>query len=335
MNPASKSVPIITLKAFGVTATDASLNIKGPSPVPSLGAIGSFDGFHQGHKAIVAKAKEMAQAQGLALSLVTFDPHPISILAPAKTPFRLMSLNQQIKAAIDLGVDQILVLNFDTNMSNISPEVFLQSALKERLGLKGLVYGFDFRFGAKGAGTAAYLREWADQNDFLTCEIEPQLSPDGQKWSSSLARSALISGDTKLAHMILGRHFEIEGIVQKGRQLGRQLGFPTLNIDTGYYQVPKHGTYITRTKLPSGHNLPSISNLGFRPTVDGKNLSFETHIFDFCENLYGQKVSVEFHDYLRGEIAFSDLEALKAQIANDCILAQEFHRRAKSSDLDL
>jgi riboflavin kinase/FMN adenylyltransferase len=327
MNQVPSALPVIRLQVQNNSQGEASFIIQGPPPRPSLGAIGSFDGLHKGHQAVLDQSRTISKREGLPLSLVTFDPHPSEVLTPSRPPFRLMCLEQQIRLASDLGIEQILVLDFDMVMAALSPDIFLQTALKDRFCLKGLVFGFDFRFGAKGAGTPEFLHDWSRTHEFITHELSPQLAPDGQKWSSSLARKALIDGDPYSAMSILGHPFEIRGKVHKGQQLGRQLGFPTLNLDMGRYLVPKHGVYITRTKLNDGRHYTSISNLGIRPTINGQKLSFETHIFDFNEDIYDQIVCVEFLDYLRSEQTFNGLEALKAQITKDCLTAQEFHRR--------
>jgi len=331
MSHGPSALPVARLLVSENPAPNGSLIIEGADPLPSLGAIGSFDGLHRGHQAILSQARLMAQTHALPLSLVTFDPHPSEILTPTKPPFRLMCLDQQISLARELGVDQILVLRFDSLMANLAPEQFLMDALKTKLKLRGLVFGFDFRFGAKGAGTPSFLHQWAKSHEFLTHELAAQLTPSGEKWSSSMARNALMDGDLMRAQEILGRHFEIMAKVENGQQLGRQLGFPTLNLDMGRYLTPKHGVYISRTRLKDGRCLPSISNLGLRPTIDGKSLRFETHIFDFHEDLYDQYVRVELIDYLRTEKGFDGLEALKAQITKDCLTAREFHRRLTCS----
>lgn len=291
----------------------------------TIAAIGSFDGVHIGHQRVIDLARRCCDHLNVPLSVICFDPHPQSYLAPQSPPFRLQRLDQQIEAFDALGVDQVIVLEFDANLSSLSAEDFVHKLLKIGLGLEGIVCGFDFRFGKMGRGTPEFLRDLSSATGLEVSVLDCQYGPNGEKLSSTSVREALMSGDVDTPHTILGRPMAYRGVVIEGRKLARTLGFATLNLTLGDYQRPKYGVYVTKTYLKDGRCFDSISNIGLRPTVDGQEERLETHLFDASIDLYGQDIHIELLAFLRAETAFSGIEALKDQIAKDCERALSWH----------
>lgn len=297
--------------ALATTAVSAPL-LEGLCAV-----IGSFDGVHQGHQVVINHALAQGRKTGRPSALITFDPHPQSFFGRAQVPFRLMRLEQQVRVVRALGVDLVLVLEFDADLAGLSPMAFVDDILWQGLKLSYIGCGFDFCFGMRGAGKAADLLRLAEGRGIAAEIVPEQVDGDGIKLASSGVREALIAGNLPHANAILGRPYAIEGIVEHGDAMGRQIGFPTLNIDPGPYQRPARGVYISHVRLSDGRVLPAVSNWGVRPTVGGLAERFETHILDFDEDLYGQSPEVALLAYLRPEMKFADFNALKAQIGLD------------------
>jgi riboflavin kinase / FMN adenylyltransferase len=316
------------IKAFGLhlnpegglkiePLTPSAHNI--PLPRATSAAIGSFDGVHLGHATVI---KSAVKAQ-MPTSVISFDPHPQTYFRPGSEPFRLMSLHQQFLAFEALGVDYIFVLRFDAVMAGLSAQDFAQRVLQNELGLVHISAGFDFSFGARGLGKAADLERFGEACGFSTTIIGCQSDEDGEKLASSSVREALMAGDVTRARKILGRPQAYEGKVIKGDQLGRTIGFATLNMDMGSYVRPRFGVYASRTRLEDGRLYKSITNIGIRPTVNGRSERFETHVFDFDADIYGQTHEVELTSFIRPEQKFDSLDALKAQIAKDADVARQ------------
>lgn len=285
--------------------------------IPPLAlTIGNFDGVHRGHFEIISTVKKIAKEKNLASAILTFEPHPISFLNPAKPrDFRITSLAQKLKIFRDAGIDYVIVLTFNKNLAEISAEYFAKEILAESLNAKHLVIGYDFTFGKNRQGNFKLLEE----KNFALSEISP-LKDAEQTCSSTLVRRLLLEGKVAEANRILGRNFTIEGIVNEGKKLGAELGFPTMNLMAKPQIIkPKFGIYKTATFIPHlGKKFISITSFGIRPTVNELVYPlFETYIPGFSEKTYGKKIRVEFLDFMREEKKFASLEELKAQIKAD------------------
>lgn len=281
-------------------------------------ALGNFDGFHIGHQAVVGRAIARARAEGRPALVATFDPHPVRVFRPDTPPFRLTTLDQRARLFAQAGADAMLVFHFDREMAALSPRAYAERYLD---GLSGVVTGSDFTFGRQREGTPGVLQTLGAELGF-TAEAVAPVSAEGAPVSSSRIRAALQSGHPRDAAALLTRPFAIEGVVEPGAQLGRQLGYPTANLTLGTYLRPSYGVYAVRGRLPDGRMLDGVASLGIRPMIEPPIELLEPYFFDFSGDLYGQKIEVELIEYLRPEVKFDGLEPLKAQIAQDCLDAR-------------
>ena len=280
-------------------------------------ALGNFDGFHLGHQAVAGAAIQQAKAAGKPAIIATFDPHPVRFFAPESPWFRLTTLDQRQRLFAEAGADAMLVFDFDAELAATSAEDFIVTLLMERLGISAVVTGEDFTFGHKRGGNIDVMRDLGAAHGLTSTAMGPVVD-DGGVISSSRIRTALKDGDCATATALLTRPFTVEGIVQHGDKNGRLLGFPTANIDMGHYLRPRYGIYAVKGRLPDGRVLNGAANLGIRPTFDPPKELLEPHFFDFAEDLYGQNIEIEFHAFIRGEAKFDSLDALMAQMAQDC-----------------
>jgi riboflavin kinase/FMN adenylyltransferase len=282
-------------------------------------ALGVFDGVHVGHRAVIGRALESARRSGGLVGVVTFDPHPIRVLAPSRAPSSLLAtLDHKAHLLDELGVGLMLAIHFDEAFANVEAEEFIDRLCRARV--KTLAVGEDWKFGRGRRGDIAMLRKAAAERGFIL-EAVPPVMADGERISSTRIRQAIRDGNLSGAARMLGRPYSVEGVVKQGRQLGRQLGFPTANISTGDVQLPPDGVWAVRVDL-NGEVLGGVANLGIRPTVDGTTRSLEVHLFDFQGDLYGRELDVTFVRCLRDERKFDSLEALKRQIEADAIEAR-------------
>jgi riboflavin kinase / FMN adenylyltransferase len=290
--------------------------------LPSLAlTIGNFDGVHLGHLEILKQVKKIAKEKNFASAILTFEPHPIAFLKPEKAKdFRIFSLAQKLKIFREEKIDYAIILPFNQNLSEISASNFVKNILVESLNTKHLSIGYDFTFGKNREGNFKLLEEESQKFHFNLSEVLPVKNND-QTYSSSSVRKFLSEGKIIEANQILGKNFVISGIVNEGRKLASQLGFPTTNLKAKPQIIkPKFGVYKTTIFIPSlNQKFSSITNFGIKPTVQqGKNEPlFETHIPNFSQNLYGKKVFIEFIDFIREEKKFDSLDSLKKQIELD------------------
>ncbi len=291
-------------------------------PPGACAAIGSFDGVHIGHQHVIESAVARARATRRPSAVIFFDPHPQSFFRPDNAPFRLMQVSQQLRAFETLGVDYAYVLTFDTALSTLAPEAFATRILHDALRVAHVSAGFDFQFGARGAGHARDLAALGASMGFTTDILPLQTDDAGLKLSSSAVRDALVAGDARAAAHILGRPQAYLGEVIHGNKLGRTIDFPTLNVQLGDYQRPRYGIYVTRTRLGDGRVVDGVSNIGVRPTVGGNVELLETFLFDFSEDIYGQVVETELLDFIRPEAKFDSFDAMKVQIQADADTAR-------------
>lgn len=280
-------------------------------------ALGNFDGVHRGHQQVIAQAAKAALAQRTPLGVITFDPHPRRLFRPTEPAFKLMTHAQQARALGGLGVDLLYLLPFDFEMASFGDREFVEKVLVEGLGVKHVAVGFDISFGRGRTGSPELMKAYGQEYGFTVSVAEPVASSEGEKFSSTSVRDALRDGHPEQAARILGRPFAIEGVVRRGQQLGRQLGFPTANVEVEDYVVPKLGVYATRTRLPDGREVPGVANLGNNPTTGIVETRLETWLFDFDEDLYGQIIETDLIAFLRPELKFDSLELMIQQIRRD------------------
>jgi riboflavin kinase/FMN adenylyltransferase len=284
-------------------------------------ALGNFDGFHSGHRAVVGAALAQARAQGRPALVASFDPHPARLFRPDTPAFALSTMAQRGDWLADFGMDGLVVMPFDAGLAALSPADFVAQWLVERLGVAGVVTGDDFTFGKGRAGTVADLAAMGAANGFSATVVSPVQDADGTI-SSTRIRALLRAGDMAGAAALLGRPFTIRGQVQHGAKLGRTLGFPTANLNLGDYCRPAYGVYAVRVVLPGGARVDGVANLGIRPMIEPPLELLEVWLMDWSGDLYGAAIDVELVAYLRPELKLPGLEALKAQIALDAAAAR-------------
>ncbi|MFC7536562.1 bifunctional riboflavin kinase/FAD synthetase [Sphingomonas sp. GCM10030256] len=278
-------------------------------------ALGNFDGFHLGHQAVVGRAVARAHHEGRPAIVATFDPHPVRFFKPDLPPFRLTSLDQRERLFAAAGADAMLVFDFDAALAGTDAAGFVQ-LLAEQIGAAGVVTGEDFTFGARRSGNVEILRRLGAACSMAAETVAPVLL-DGEPVSSSRIREALARGDPGAGTRLLSRPFAIEGAVLHGDKRGRELGYPTANMELGRYQRPAYGIYAVRVRLDDGSEHAGVASLGVRPTFDPPKELLETYLFDFDGDLYGRTIEVALHHYLRREVRFESLEALTAQMRGD------------------
>jgi riboflavin kinase/FMN adenylyltransferase len=282
--------------------------------------IGTYDGIHLGHQALVARVREHAVRLGTAAVLLTFEPTPREYLAPADPPARLTSLRERWRILTPLRLDYLWLLRFGEALRNLSAEEFAQLLVRE-LAPRVVVVGHDFRFARRGEATAPTLAEAGRRLGFEVEEV-PAVTLDGERISSSGVRTALARSDFERARRLLGRPWSMRGRVQPGRSLGVQLGFPTANVPLERRRSPVAGIFAVRVRGVGDSERTGVASLGTRPTIGGTEALLEAHLFDFDGDLYGREIEVEFVARLRDEECFASLEALSAQMELDAAEAR-------------
>ena len=292
----------------------------------SVVALGNFDGIHLGHQAVIGAAREAAERLEAPLGMLTFEPHPRSVLRPGEAPFRLTPFHIKSRVVAELGLDLLFTLHFDQGFAQRSADAFIREVVVQGLGARHVAVGYDFVFGHRRQGTAALLAERGRELGFAVSVVAPAQGPNGEVYSSTRIREHLTRGEPRDAAVLLGRTWEIEGRVEQGDQRGRTIGFPTANLSLGDYLRPAAGVYAVRVAVEGAGPAewrPAVANLGKRPTFGGADLRLEVHLFDFAGDLYGKHLRVALLDFLRPERKFAGLDALKAQIAEDADRARE------------
>ena len=290
-------------------------NLKGG---PVAVTIGSFDGVHRGHRAMIAEARALADERGLPLTVVTFARHPRLLFSGSTAPFLLTDTDEKLSLLADEGVERCLLLPFDQQMASLSARDFMKLVLKEKMNVAMLAVGYDHRFGspASGEGFGQYMQYGKE----LSMEVVQmhRYAPDGDAVSSSKIRGALTAGDMQRVEQLLGRTYSFTGSVVQGAALGRRLGFPTANISLAepLKMLPLDGVYECRIDVRA-QLYKGVMNIGCKPTLDNKERTIEVFIIDFEGNIYGEKVRVEVLRRLRGERRFAGLDELRAQIELD------------------
>jgi phosphoribosyl 1,2-cyclic phosphate phosphodiesterase len=295
----------------------------------SVIAIGNFDGIHLGHQRVLEYALNRAKESGAVATALTFEPPPLKILRPEAAPLRISTNQQRMEWFGALGMEAAVVLPFTMELSQFMPEDFVSELLVRQLQVRAIVVGDNFRFGHKQAGDVKFLRDMGMRCGFDVVIHEP-VALDGEIVSSTLIRKQIAEGDVTHAARLLGRPFVLTGEVVKGTGTGRKLLFPTLNLKPEQELLPGRGVYITRTVLegePSSHR--SVTNVGMRPTMNGKALTVETHLLDYSGNFTPKQIEIRFWKRLRDEKKFSGVEELKEQIGKDIRKANRFFARLR------
>ena len=306
-------------------------------------AIGNFDGIHQGHVKLLETAKLQAHENNLDFGVVTFDPHPRDFFNSGNSSFKLLDSWEKENLLTQIGVNYLIIIEFNEELKNCSANDFLSKILNDTFKVTKMFAGSNFRFGKNREGTIEGNRNFARRLglDIIAVDLKQTNSIKGKELetiSSQRIRKLIQNGQLDIANSLLGRNWCITGIVEKGKQQGREIGFPTANLNIKKFLKPPLGVYVTRLKIidqkeleNSNDWLPSISNIGTRPTVSGDSINLETHIIDlnnkdFDINLYGKRIRVELLDFLRSEKKFNSLSELKKQIEFDTKKAYNFHK---------
>ncbi|OYX15170.1 MAG: riboflavin biosynthesis protein RibF [Algoriphagus sp. 32-45-6] len=279
---------------------------------------GTFDGVHLGHQKILHRIREIARSIQGETVLLTFWPHPRLVLYPKEHNLRLLStFEEKANLLRQFGIDHLITIPFTKEFSQLTSEEFIRKVLIEKIQTKKLVIGYDHRFGKNREGSFEYLQTHSSEFGFELEEISRE-DVDEIGVSSTKIRKALESGDVQTANQYLGRPYELNGIVVKGQQIGRSIGFPTANIHVpnDYKLIPKDGVYAVEAKVED-QIFKAMLNIGNRPTVDGTRKTVETHLFDFQGDLYNKLITVYFRAFIREERKFENLDALKAQLNLD------------------
>lgn len=293
---------------------------------PTVLTLGVFDGLHLGHQLIMRTVVERARATAAIPTIITFDPHPRSVLHPESAPPLLQTLDQKVEGFGVLGIEQTIVVRFDEAFSQIRAEGFLRDVVKDRLHAKEVYLGCGFAFGHNREGNIELLRRVSQALGFLADEV-PEVQFRSQRVSSSKVRKLLAEGRVNLARRLLGRPYGVEGPVEHGAQRGAGLGFPTANVHPHNRVIPRNGVYVTGA-LIDGQWRRSVTNVGVRPTFTADTEpSVETFVLNWAGDLYGDVVRVRFLHRLRGEQKFGSLEELKDQIGKDVKRAERYFER--------
>jgi len=283
--------------------------------------IGNFDAVHTGHQQILGRLKQKGDALNLPIVVMTFDPHPEEYFVKSGGATRLTDTGTRFFALQDAGVDLMISLRFNQTLAETAAEDFVTHQLVEQLGVKFVLVGDDFRFGKNRQGDFALLERLGEENGFLVEDTQTVLS-QGERISSSRIRTLLEAGELDQARVLLGRPYNLVGRVIHGQQLGRQWGFPTLNLAINH-KPALTGVFAVRVKGIDKKPLNGVANLGKRPTVGGLKTLLEVHLFDFAESIYGRRICVEFIKKIRSEKKFDSFDALKEQIMKDTQTAKE------------
>jgi riboflavin kinase/FMN adenylyltransferase len=279
--------------------------------------IGVFDGVHRGHQSLIALGRTVADRRGVPLVAITFDPHPMAVVGPKEAPPALASLAMRTELLKRAGADEVDVLRFDEEMSQLSPEQFIDQLLVRRLHVRAVVVGDDFRFGHRAAGSVETLREEGARGGFEVVPA-PLVGEGEHRWSSTAVRVALAEGDVSAAASALGRNYCVEGTVVHGDHRGRDLGYPTANLSTAeQLALPADGVY-AGWLLRADERLPAAVSVGTNPTFDGAERRVEAYVLDRTDlDLYGEQVRLEFVAWLRGMQAFDSVADLVSRMAVD------------------
>ncbi len=286
--------------------------------------IGNFDGLHLGHRTILQDLVRTSAETGTASVLMTFSPHPLQILHPGKAPSLILSPEEKIERIRNLGIEYLLIINFDKSLSRLSAPSFVQEILVKALRVKHIFVGHNFVFGYRRSGNVSLLKSMGPEFDY-TVEVIPPVEVRGNRVSSTWIRELIQSGRISLANRLLGRYYSIHGRVASGQGVGGKSLLPTLNLKPESEILPGKGVYVTLAAY-EGNSFQAVTNVGTRPTVAGSHLSVETHVLDQQIAVPPQSLELQFLHRLRDEQKFPSLEALREQLAKDVLRARRFFR---------
>ncbi|MBV1790298.1 bifunctional riboflavin kinase/FAD synthetase [Marinobacterium sp. D7] len=287
-----------------------------------VATIGNFDGVHLGHQRVLEQLQAKAAELGLPSVVIIFEPQPREFFSPDQAPPRLTRFGEKVRFLEFKGVERVLCLMFNTRLRSMSADQFIEQLLVQKLDIRHLVVGDDFRFGCDRRGDFELLKSAGERIGF-SVEETATLEVDGERVSSSRVRAALQAHEFDLAGRLLGRPYRVVGRVMHGQKLGRQLGAPTANVRMHRFACPLRGVYVVHG-LIKGQRYPGVCNVGIRPTIHGRQPVLEVHLLDFQGDLYGELMQVEFLHFLRAERRFDGLDALKVQINADIEAARDW-----------
>ncbi|MGB8326198.1 MAG: bifunctional riboflavin kinase/FAD synthetase [Steroidobacteraceae bacterium] len=290
--------------------------------------IGNFDGVHRGHQAMLSRLREIARRDGLAACAMTFEPNPREFFAPDQAPTRLTSLREKLELLAAHQMDRTYICRFDYRFAQIHAEDFIERILVRGLGVKRLLVGDEFRFGARRAGDVQLLRAGGGRLGYRV-DVMDSVTYDGERISSTAVRAALAAGELPRAAQLLGRPYSISGRVVRGDGMGRRLGFPTANVQMKHNRPPVLGIFAVEVSGAGDRPVRGVASLGLRPTLkpQGAPPVLEAHLFDFDRDIYGQHLRVDFFQKFRDEEKYADLGTLTRQIADDAEHAREYFAR--------
>lgn len=301
-------------------------------PRGGIATIGNFDGVHRGHRRILEAVVTRAREAGRPSIAITFEPHPLSVLRPDRAPRRLQTLHQKEEAIEALGVENLLVIPFTRDFSLTEPEDFVRSILRDRLAVSEIFLGSHFAFGRGKRGDLALLKRMGLECGFVASGVEEAFF-EGEPISSTRIRTAIDRGEVKAANAMLGREYELDGLVAKGDKVGRRIGYPTINLEPENELHPADGVYVTQIDIRSfGRRFDCVTNIGRRPTVyEEFDTTIETFVLDFSSDVYGEKVRLFFFDRLREERKFPSVTDLSAQIGRDIEETRRYFERVRGA----
>ena len=289
-------------------------------------AIGNFDGFHKGHIAVLDSLKRIAIDNNQPSAIMSFNPHPREFFDKKNENFNIYSKIDKINFLKKLNIDIYIEFNFDLNLSKLSANKFIEDILLNKLDIKNVVVGKDFKFGKDRTGNYEILKNYSSTNNFNTHLVDSiMLSDNSNKFSSSIIRENIKNGQMENANFALGRFWHMTGKIIEGQKKAREINFPTANMEPKNHILPKKGVYCVEV-LYSGKKYLGVSNFGQRPTVDGHKLLLETHIFNFDKEIYGNELTVRFLTFIRSEQKFDNFKLLTNQIKKDIEVAKNYHK---------
>lgn len=292
-------------------------------PYPTAITMGMFDGVHRGHQYVIKTLIQRSKEMNLASAIVTFDPHPKLVLKNLHEEIKLLTTpEEKIDIINSFNPDYMIIIPFTLDFSRLTSDEFVEKFLIDKFNMKHLLVGYDHRFGRNRQGTFSDLMNLSKQLNFTVEQLKP-VDFNGKKISSTKIRTLLAEGKVEEMPGYLGRYYSLSGKVIYGKGIGKQLGFPTANIDWGYpYKLlPKYGVYLVKVTL-SGNDYFGICNVGIKPTLPSNQPTVEVYIFDFQENIYEKNIKIEFLTFIREEKNFGNLNELKKQIEKDVVAAQ-------------
>ncbi len=295
---------------------------------PCALAIGNFDGVHIGHQALIRQVVGFSQNRGITPAVLTFDPHPTSVVAPDRVPLLLCPVSERLELLASAGIERVLVLNFTADTAKLSPQEFVNQILIRTLDTKAVFVGENFRFGYKQGGTPHVLKGLGDEHDFSCCFLAP-VTFRGRVVSSTTIRTDLTEGYVVKAGRLLGRCFALSGPVVSGRGIGSKQTVPTLNLRPGPELLVPHGIFVTETLEPAtGRRWPSVTSCGYNPTFGATELTVETYLLEDLKGASPREITVRFLHFLRREQTYPDAATLKVQIMKDVARAEAYWRHA-------